>query len=149
MWRSFCVCEVYTKNNKVRGVYANSRLCASTRDKLGRKVKPTIALASVAFCDYTNVLDHKDRNPLNNMVTNLRICSPFQNICNTSKRAGTSSKYKGVSWSNQRKVWTASIAKNKRSIYLGSYANEEDAAKSYDAAALNLFGEFANLNFPV
>ena len=36
---------------------------------------------------------------------------------------------------------------NQKRIYIGRYENEEEAAKAYDLVALNLFGEFSNLNF--
>jgi hypothetical protein len=94
------------------------------------------------------VLDHRDRQPSNNHVDNLRFCTPSENGANTTARTGGTSRFKGVSWNKRSNRWTANIRKNRKSIYLGTFVSEEDAAKAYDAAARQLFGEFANGNFP-
>lgn len=90
--------------------------------------------------------DHADGNGLNNIRSNLRACTKQQNQQNQRGHGG-SSKYKGVSWSKARKKWHARIETNGKTSHLGYFANEDDAAKSYDVAALRLFGEFALLNF--
>jgi len=38
--------------------------------------------------------------------------------------------------------------KDGKSLYLGTYTDETDAARAYDAAARQKFGEFARCNFP-
>lgn len=74
---------------------------------------------------------------------------PTEQAWNRRKSQGKySSKYKGVSWKACVKRWTAIICKDGRNYYLGSFKNEEQAAKQYDDKARELFGPFACLNFP-
>lgn len=95
----------------------------------------------------SGTIDHEDRNPFNNQKSNLRFCTQQQNCQNRTKIQNTSSKYKGVVYVKNRKKWRACITLNGNKIYLGSYILEEDAAKAYDRKAVELFKEFACLNF--
>lgn len=98
-------------------------------------------------------VDHIDGNGLNNQKSNLRFCTLQQNRGNARKYAHASSKFKGVRWKANKKRWYACIGgrtsdgKETRK-HLGSFKKEEDAARAYDTAAVEIFGEFANLNFP-
>lgn len=93
------------------------------------------------------MIDHWDGNGLNNQRDNLRHCTNQQNISNKRRRVGgQSSRYKGVWWNKQCLKWEASIKVNYERIYLGLFSNEADAARAYNAAALQHFGEFACLN---
>jgi hypothetical protein len=92
------------------------------------------------------LVDHKNGNGLDNRRENLRFSTPSQNNMNQKGRSGTS-KYKGVSYHTKDKLWAARIKLNRRSTHLGYFKLEEDAAKAYDQAALEYFGEFARLNF--
>ena len=74
--------------------------------------------------DYQLVIDHKDRNKLNNQSSNLRYVSLSQNQMNSGKRLNTSSKFKGVCWDKRSKVWKAQIGVNKTKLHLGYYDNE-------------------------
>ena len=58
------------------------------------------------------------------------------------------SKYKGVHFRRDRNTWRAEIAINGRKRNLGTFKDEADAARAYDAAAYATWGEFAYLNFP-
>lgn len=93
--------------------------------------------------------DHKNRKGYDNRKCNLRICTRAQNSQNSKppKTSKHSSRYKGVSWFNITKKWRAYIKKNNVFTSLGYYINEIDAAKAYDKAAKELFGEFACTNF--
>ncbi len=95
----------------------------------------------------TSVIDHIDRNGLNNQRSNLRSATTSQNQGNTAKRAGCSSRFKGVCLVGG--MWRAQISGlSKKTKYLGTFEDEEDAARAYDKAAREHFGEFAWLNFP-
>ena len=93
------------------------------------------------------ITDHIDCNGLNNKLENLRKCTLSQNQYNKRKfeNAKHSSKYKGVSLKKGKK-WYAAIVVNKKFKHLGTYDNEIDAAKAYNEAALEYFGQFARIN---
>jgi hypothetical protein len=94
------------------------------------------------------VVDHINGNRLDNRRCNLRLCTRPQNVRNAAKRPGCLSQYKGVSFDRRHNSWYATIWFKNRSIGLGHYHDEAQTARAYDRAALELFGEFAWLNFP-
>ncbi len=91
-------------------------------------------------------VDHKDHNGLNCQRENIRQASSIQNQRNQQKRNVSSSKFKGVS-SHRKTGWKARIYIDNEPIYLGLFLTPEEAALAYDAAARELFGEFAHTNF--
>jgi hypothetical protein len=94
------------------------------------------------------IIDHKDRNGLNNSRTNLRAATMSQNSCNRKKKKGCSSKYRGVHIHKRSGKWMVTIKSENKRIFLGMFDNEIDAARAYDEAAKIYHGEFASLNFP-
>lgn len=94
-------------------------------------------------------VDHINGRTLDNRKENLRLCTNAENTRNQRKRNGRySSSFKGVYWSKKDKRWHSRIMVNYKTISLGSFQDEIEAAKAYDKAAKELFGEFALLNFP-
>ena len=94
-------------------------------------------------------VDHINRNGLDCRDSNMRIATSSQNHMNQPKFTGTySSRYKGVSWNKQREKWEVYIQVDYKKIRLGFFNIEEDAARAYDKAAIEHYGEFAILNFP-
>lgn len=71
-------------------------------------------------------VDHQDGNPFNNQRSNLRLATRSEQIQNTRKRAGTSSPFRGVTFVRGR--WRAQAKLSGKTIYLGSFDNEAEAA---------------------
>jgi hypothetical protein len=104
----------------------------------------------LGITDPNIIIDHRDTNGLNNQRSNLRVCSNSQNQANRPKRKHSVSVYKGVTTgqTKRKETWRAQIKKGDKVIGLGSFNTQEEAAKAYDKAAIEVHGEFANLNFP-
>lgn len=94
--------------------------------------------------DKNILVDHKDRDSLNNQKSNLRKSTISQNSANRTKVRNSTSKYLGVYLDKTK--WRSSLKKNQKTIHLGTYFSETDAAKAYNEAAIIHHGEFANLN---
>ena len=92
--------------------------------------------------------DHVNHDGLDNQRHNLRPATHAENQWNGLPQTGKSSRFKGVCWVTRDRRWLASIRVNRKTHYLGEYRSEEDAARAYDAAAREMCGEFACLNFP-
>lgn len=90
-------------------------------------------------------VDHINGDPLDNRRNNLRLATRAQNCANTPPRAG---EFKGVHWHPYAGRWCARMNDGQKNRSLGYFTNPEDAARAYDAAAWEAFGEFAFLNFP-
>jgi hypothetical protein len=96
------------------------------------------------------LVDHINGNGLDNRKSNLRVCTASQNQMNKKKyqrKKPTTSIYKGVFLEKRSGQWIAYIRKNKKSIRIGMFKSEALAAKAYDEAAIEHFGEYASLNF--
>lgn len=92
-------------------------------------------------------VDHIDTNGLNNTRDNLRLCTRGENACNRNMQKNNKSGYKGVFKVQKTGKYRASIRYNRKTIYLGTFPNPEQAAQAYDEAAKKYFGVFARPNF--
>lgn len=92
-------------------------------------------------------IDHCDGDGLNCQRSNMRPATRAQNGANQRPRGGRS-RYKGVGWYKRDECWRAQIMVNYRNHHLGYFTDEIEAARAYDAAAREMQGEYARLNFP-
>lgn len=111
--------------------------------------KPTFMHRFILGLEDRNVkVDHWDGNGLHNWKSNLRRVTNAQNIRNQRPHSDKrTSKFKGVYFASGRGKFSAQIQVDRKKINLGAFADEMDAARAYDAAAVKYFGEFARINF--
>jgi len=114
----------------------------------GLKKTVGISLASEIFCTREIMYDHKDRNFLNNLESNLRPCTYSQNSFNRTKYKDKkySSEFKGVYWKVAIKKWIAATKFLGKTIHIGTFASELEAAHAYNVRVVTLCKEFLVLN---
>jgi len=59
-----------------------------------------------------------------------------------------SSRFRGVSLNKASRKWEARIRESGKNHYLGSFTDEEAAARAFDNAAIHMRGPQAVCNFP-
>jgi len=94
-------------------------------------------------------VDHQNHNGLDNRRSNLRIATLAENGCNKRKTTSScTSQFKGVCWAKREGKWRVQGRLNGKQTIIGYFDNELDAARAYDAWAIQAFGQFAALNLP-
>ena len=93
------------------------------------------------------VVDHRNGNGLDCRRSNMRVCTHQENMRNRRKTCGLS-QFKGVSRHKWTGRWCADVNVDDKTIHLGLFDSEENAARAYDEAAQKHHGDFARLNFP-
>ncbi len=91
------------------------------------------------------VVDHINHNTLNNRQCNLRVCTARENTYNR-RNTNRSSGFAGVT--PQGDKWAARVNKDGKVFHVGLFDDRIAAAKARDRKAVELFGQFAYLNFP-
>lgn len=91
-------------------------------------------------------VDHINGNGTDNRRENLRVVSHSDNLVNRDGWRNSSSKYKGVTFYKRDGNWQAKICPRGKTIHLGYFGTEEEAALAYNAAAVIHYGDKIKLN---
>lgn len=131
---------------ELRWYLNNSGYPITTRRQPNGKVK-AIVLHHVVYEHYHGhvpkglLRDHRDRNQLNNVPTNLRAVTPSTNRANSRRRIDNTSGYTGVVWCKHTNKWTARL--NAR--YQGYHTCKHAGARAVNQA----YGEhFPDVDIP-
>jgi hypothetical protein len=132
---------------KGRGGFAKSGSVAGSLDSKGYrqiKIDGRLYLAHrLAWLVCNGVmpdghLDHADRNPKNNAISNLRLCSQKENQQNVGIRSDNTSGVTGVSLHPRSGKWIAYINTNGRRTRIGQFESKCDAVQARIAAKKRL-----------
>lgn len=94
----------------------------------------------------SEIVDHKNRNVLDNRKDNLRICTLQQNAYNKRLPKNNTSGYLGVTWHKRHQKWMASLCFNKKLVFIGYFEDYNEAVNERIKAEKEYFGEFASSN---
>lgn len=90
-------------------------------------------------------VDHKDCNPSNNAIDNLRLATSVEQKRNKRVQSNNKAGLKGAYYHACRagKKWRSQIKVGEDLIFLGYFQTAEEAHAAYGEAAAKHFGEFA------
>lgn len=112
--------------NKKRGyLYVNFKVGTLIKNFAVHRL---VAENFLIITDNTLVVDHIDKNKLNNVLTNLRLVT---NRYNLSRNSIDEKGYVGVCWHKRNNKWMASIYVNGKIKHIGYYNDLEEAKKQY------------------
>ena len=93
------------------------------------------------------VVDHINRDRLDNRKSNLRFVDLSVNGFNKGKQSNNTSGHVGVSWDKRRCKWEAHIKLNGRKKFLGYFEELQEAIDTREKAELEFFGETRNAEY--
>lgn len=99
------------------------------------------------------IVDFINGDPLDCRRANLVFKTASEVNLHRAKSAGragsaAASAYRGVGWDVQRRLWKVQIGARETHRIVGRFRDEAQAAAAYDAAAREMYGNAAPLNFP-
>ena len=126
-------------------VYKDKYTCYARRRTQKNGVRTNVFMHRFIL-DTMSMVDHRDRNGLNNQRENLRIADWFKNAWNREVRRDSKTGVKGVGISTDRenKKFYAYITHHGKVKHLGRYHTLEEARIVREEAEKKYFGEFAN-----
>lgn len=86
-------------------------------------------------------VDHKNRNGLDNRISNLQVVTHAKNMLNKGLRLDNATGYAGVSWDGIKNKWHAQIFAQGKQKHLGFFICFNKALASRKDAEIKYFGK--------
>lgn len=124
-----------SKNKKLKLIaHNNGYLFVNLSTNRKRKTIQVHKLMAITFFNHKPnghelVVDHINNIKTDNRIENLQLITHRENLSKDKKNCV--SKHTGAYWSKKDKKWYSSIRINGKSIYLGQFKNETEAANAY------------------
>jgi HNH endonuclease len=93
-----------------------------------------------------SVVDHRDGDVTNNIFSNLRLATNFQNGWNRKVSCNNKLGLKGVSFNRQKGKFVAAIMVERRRLFLGYFDTPSEASDAYQSAVIKYHGKFARFD---
>lgn len=91
--------------------------------------------------DTDKVIDHIDRNSMNDRIENLRLVTQSQNAFNSSLKKTNKFGHRGIAYESRTNKYTAQIGMLGKHIHLGTFDTIEEAIAARRSAARKYHGE--------
>lgn len=141
--------EDYVRLGKPKlAIYADGRGGMQNVRILGQKETRYLHKEIYGVVPEGYVVDHIDRNPLNNLRENFRLATVAENNRNNSQHRFSTSGLKGVSWYSKLNCWRAAISIKGNKKHIGYFDCKHAAAEAYKKEALKHYGEFSPFHQP-
>lgn len=88
------------------------------------------------------VIDHINRNPLDNRKSNLRKCNTVLNTYNKDYNSNSTSNVKGVSFNKAMQKWRGQVQVNGIRIYTNPYKSFEECCKVTEDLRKQMYEEY-------
>lgn len=113
----------------------NRYVWVSSYNELDIEYKPKKLHQLIIFLEYgyknqSIVIDHKNRNKLDNRSINLNVVTPLENAQNASLRRDNKSGVRGVSFTNRNQKWAVQIQYKNKNNWIGYFDTLEEAIKA-------------------
>ena len=91
-------------------------------------------------------IDHINGKRNDNRIVNLRdVCSQYNTQNQQKAQKNSSTGYLGVSWSNQKRKFRASIVLNNKQIHIGFFNDKQQASQAYQKTKQKLHKGYVKL----